>query len=243
MAKKNLILGILILLSAIGNGFAAEEPLTDEQSIEMYLANYRQQIEDFYQGELLEITLKAEQEIALLEIGDEIGIVPLVQWAGLEIAQTVLELNDLDYKPYDYYTDPLKETPNRIKLAKDQLQRLVAAKKHLAQRQNDILTKLEFAELELERAKKYALTEGIEKIRQQLTAVGQTQQEQPEQGVVTGIIYSKRKPAAIINGKIVHQGDSIDQIKIAAIYPDRVEFDRKAKRWSQKVGEKAAKYW
>ena len=62
-------------------------------------------------------------------------------------------------------------------------------------------------------------------------------------GVVTGIVYSKDKPAAIIGSQIVHPGESIGKVRIRAISPDSVEFEKGNKRWTQQLGEEPGAGW
>ena len=55
------------------------------------------------------------------------------------------------------------------------------------------------------------------------------------QVVVKGIVFSKTNPSAIIDNKIVQQGQTLDGIKIIKINKDSVEFEKDNKRWTQQV--------
>jgi type II secretory pathway component PulC len=63
------------------------------------------------------------------------------------------------------------------------------------------------------------------------------------QGVISGIVYSQDKSSAVVDGKIVRQGDLLGGIKIAKIHRDHIEFEGQGKSWTQKPGQPAASYW
>jgi len=52
---------------------------------------------------------------------------------------------------------------------------------------------------------------------------------------VKGIVYSEDKPSAIINGKIVHQGEEVSGVKVVKINQDSVELEINGKSWTEKV--------
>ena len=52
---------------------------------------------------------------------------------------------------------------------------------------------------------------------------------------LTGIFYSDDDPIAIVDGKIVHEEDVIDDVKVLKIHKDKVEFERSGRRWSQNM--------
>ncbi|MHC4070057.1 MAG: thioredoxin fold domain-containing protein [Planctomycetota bacterium] len=52
---------------------------------------------------------------------------------------------------------------------------------------------------------------------------------------LTGIIYSQDNPMAIVEGKIVHQGDTIGDVKVLKIHKDRVEFEKSGRTWNQSM--------
>ncbi|HUT28318.1 MAG TPA: hypothetical protein VMX13_00895 [Sedimentisphaerales bacterium] len=53
--------------------------------------------------------------------------------------------------------------------------------------------------------------------------------------VVTGIVYSKDNPTAVIGTQIVHINDEISGVTVAEISEDSVVFEKDGKRWTQKV--------
>ena len=62
-------------------------------------------------------------------------------------------------------------------------------------------------------------------------------------GVVTGIMYAEERPSAVVDREIVYEGDTIHNVKVIKIHRDKVEFQRKDKRWSQGVQEKPNWAW
>lgn len=62
-------------------------------------------------------------------------------------------------------------------------------------------------------------------------------------GLITGIIYTEEKPSALIDGEIVHEGDTIHGVKVVKIYKDKVQFEKKWKRWTQQTREQPSRAW
>jgi len=52
---------------------------------------------------------------------------------------------------------------------------------------------------------------------------------------LTGILYAEGSSSAVVDGKIVHEEDTINGVKIIKIHKDKVEFERAGKRWTQQV--------
>ena len=52
---------------------------------------------------------------------------------------------------------------------------------------------------------------------------------------LTGILYAEENPSVLIGGRIVHEEDTIDGVKVVKIHRNRVEFESGGKRWSQGV--------
>jgi hypothetical protein len=57
----------------------------------------------------------------------------------------------------------------------------------------------------------------------------------PDELALTGILYSEDKPLAIIDGKIVKEGDIIHGVKVANIYKNEVEFEKNGMKWTQRM--------
>ena len=56
-------------------------------------------------------------------------------------------------------------------------------------------------------------------------------------GFVSGIAYSQDNAIAFVNGQMVSEGSVVDGLTIVKINQTTVEFEKKGKQWTQKVGE------
>lgn len=52
---------------------------------------------------------------------------------------------------------------------------------------------------------------------------------------LSGILYSEDSPSAIIGGKIVKEGDMINDVKVVKIHKNRVEFEKRGRKWTQQA--------
>lgn len=50
---------------------------------------------------------------------------------------------------------------------------------------------------------------------------------------ISGILHAEDNPAALVNGKLVYEGDVIDGARVVRIFPNKVEFENFDRRWSQ----------
>jgi hypothetical protein len=252
-------------IASIDYGFSREVKPTKEtytkvtsnpqfEEIEKYIARLHQGIENYYTNQLIEVKQRVEAEIKLLEVADK----PV--YAGLagqaEVAKTVLHINNYgyrapwylesetermlqlkddfdEYKLYGDFADSIKNSPKRFAVAQSRI----------AERKSDILTKLAYETADLERGKNYALTITLPKLEKQLKQDLLTPEPKPTHGMVTGIVYSADKPSAIIDHKIVHEGDVIHGATVVKIYRDSVKFSKKNKNWEQKVQQAPEAYW
>jgi hypothetical protein len=53
--------------------------------------------------------------------------------------------------------------------------------------------------------------------------------------IVKGIVYSKENPSAVIDNRIVHEGEKVSGATVVKINKDSVELEKNGKRWTQKV--------
>ena len=60
---------------------------------------------------------------------------------------------------------------------------------------------------------------------------------------VTGILFSNDKSSAIIGYRIVHEGETIHDVKVVKIHKDKVEFEKDGKRWTQTIQGAPTAYW
>ena len=62
-------------------------------------------------------------------------------------------------------------------------------------------------------------------------------------GTIVGILCNEDNPSALIVSEIVHEGESIHGVKIVKIYKDKVQFEKKGKRWTQTLREQPNFAW
>jgi hypothetical protein len=121
--------------------------------------------------------------------------------------------------------------------------RFAVAQSKIAERKSEILAKLEFETADLERGRNYALTVTLPELEKRLKQDLLKPEPEPTHGLVTGIVYSADKPSAIVDRKIVHEGDVIHGATVVKIYQDKVKFSEKGKNWEQKVQQTPEAYW
>jgi hypothetical protein len=62
-------------------------------------------------------------------------------------------------------------------------------------------------------------------------------------GMVTGIVFSDKGGAALIDGEIVRENDTIHNVKVVKILRDSVEFDKNGQKWKQRVRQTPDASW
>lgn len=62
-------------------------------------------------------------------------------------------------------------------------------------------------------------------------------------GTVVGILYNENGPCALINHRLLHEGDIIRDIKIVKIDRSQVEFEKNGQRWTQKMLDNPNPAW
>lgn len=65
----------------------------------------------------------------------------------------------------------------------------------------------------------------------------------PHTGQVTAIAYSKDNPSAVMGSRIVHEGDTIDRVKVIKIERGKVHFEKNGRKWAQGVGVAPPSHW
>jgi hypothetical protein len=70
-----------------------------------------------------------------------------------------------------------------------------------------------------------------------------TTKREATHGVVGGIVYTEENPSAIIDSKLLKEGQMIHGVKIIKIHEGGVEFEKDSQRWTQKTGETADLFW
>lgn len=208
------------------------EPLPET---EQAISKCRLAIEDYYADRITELRLRTAAAIKRLEVAEKAK----PNWAGCgewaQFAETVLEINGAGGETYGFF-EAGTETGAK---------RLAVALSRIAERKSEILAHFEWEVGKLERQKRHALAAGLWPPE----PVKRPQQAGPEagpkdtRGLVTGILYSRQDPTALIDGKIVRETAVIHGVKVVRIYRDKVEFARDDRTWSQQVRETPKPYW
>jgi hypothetical protein len=254
---KNLILIFGCLLLFIPCQAVAKQPEQKEQNrqqledIEKYISQRRLEIEDYYRGQLVEISQRAQAEIRMLEVADKAVYAGLAEQA--EVAKVVLHIDSFGYQAPWYL---VAETERMLQLRNDcesygdfedsfqnPSKLFAVAHSQITERKNRILEDLEWEVVKLEQRKQYALTTGLAQLEKQLKEDAIKPKPEATQGLVTGILYSADKPSAAVDHKVVHQGDTIHGVTVVKIFRDKVVFEKKGRGWDQKVQEKPGAYW
>jgi hypothetical protein len=245
MGTKCAVLAMICLGFIVCTAALAEEQIVDQtikekqRQIRSYIDSRAREIERFYDSRAHEIQSRAQIEINRLAVAETTGVVILREWAALQAAGTVLEINGFSAGHTGYYKSPYVRPPHRIELAKNQVERLIVARTKIADAISRAQARLEWELARLERQKVYALNVELPQLEQRLS----DNLSEPPVGVVTGILYSRDKPTAIVGGAVVHPSQQINGVKIVGIYPDKVEFEQAGRRWQQKVRENPAPQW
>lgn len=247
-----LILGCLLLVipcQAVEK--QPEHQKKEFEEVEKYISRHRRGIENYYNGQLVELKLRAQSKIRLLEVAEKAVYASLA--AQAEVAKVVLHIDDYGYRApwylvaktermlqlkneresYGDFEDSIKKSPKRFAVAHSRI----------AERKNRILAKLEWETVNLEQRKQYALTDGLAQFEKRLKEDVLKPKPKATRGVVTGVLYSMYKPSAIVDHKIVHEGDTIHGVTVVKIYKDKVKFSKKGKNWEQEVRQTPEAYW
>jgi type II secretory pathway component PulC len=177
--------------------------------------------------------LRSASQIRLLEVAEtsKPNWADIAEWA--DFAETVLQINGLEHEPFSLFKVNT-ETP---------AERLAIALSRIAKRKSDILNRSEFETLNLENHKEYALNAESAKLEEPSTKKSPALESKATNGQVAGIVYSPEKSSAVINTKIVHEGDIIQGVTILKIYEDKVVFQKNGSRWEQAVRQKPNPSW
>ena len=54
---------------------------------------------------------------------------------------------------------------------------------------------------------------------------------------VTGIMYYDENPAAIVSGKVVHEGDTLDNCKVIKIHKDKIDFLKDGRHFTKNLSK------
>ncbi len=182
---------------------------------------------------IFESQLRAASEIRLLEVAEtsKPNWADITEWA--DFAETVLQINGCERESFGLFKVTTETSAKR----------LAVALSRIAKRKNDILSRSELEALNLENQKEYALTAEFTELEKPLRENAPTPKSKATHGLVVGIVYSPEKSSAIINHKIVHEGDTIQGVAVVKIFEDKVVFEKNGNKWEQAVRQTPDAYW
>ena len=233
MKKKGLTIWVFIVvtvLSGVVNAASDEKqkqrsitaPKDRLQDIEKYISQSRKRTEDYYARRMKELKLRAEEEIKLFEEAEQSKL------AKAELVKKARHFEDWGF------------VPSGTLLSNEEV---ALVESRTSEKKKEIMESLERSAAAVERQKTYALTVGLMKLEERLKENVLKPKPEPTYGVVTGIIFSQEEPSAAIAGKIVHEGDVIQDVKVVKIHRDNVQFEKDGNVWKQKVGQTAEVFW
>ena len=59
----------------------------------------------------------------------------------------------------------------------------------------------------------------------------------PGKGIISGILHNGENPAIIIDGRVLHEGDTFGDYRVVKIHPDRVDIETHGKNITKTVGQ------
>jgi len=221
----------------------------DIRQIEADFQQRRQKIEDYYQGVFGQLSEKRNQDMAAIAREEKARRNAIAEQA-----------NNTESTSYGYARPAGRAfssgtalgsgrtSYNRVELNPQAAPELVAPRTFEAR--NDVAGDYNLDVEHYQRQKQCALDD-LEKERQlALTAINNHQAYEAGGGIaikacgtVTGILSGDGAPLAVIDGKILKEGQSLNGVKIVRILPGCVEFKGAKKSWSQKVNESPSPFW
>jgi hypothetical protein len=228
--------------------------VTDEQKarpdkIDKSVEWQRQRINYDYTIQLDEIRAKKTNELRHLQVINPDLTVRggFVGWA--EYVQNCLDLRGVDLMDNPQFAETYRDlyggegglsAVERIDLTP----RLLAiAEDRFAEEQNKALRGYDAAELQLEKERNEALNIRLSQYSEQLQNSQLAPMQAKQAGLISGILYSVDKPAAIVGSKIVYQEDKLGDVRVVKINVGTIEFDKNGHSWTQKIGELPSSMW
>lgn len=222
------------------------------QTIEMRANKKRQQIEESYSRRLTELETRINATMTSLESQEKEALAEFNQKLKHKIANTKKSISTESYITTSGHLVGYSESEKKCetKVVGNPAQEYKDKQQQLIEIKNNSLAEYKQELINIESKKQYDLNQidKWEKLQKSYVycAIRDIKEKQkPEiRGLVTGIMYSKSTPSAIIGGrKIIHKGDTIHGVKIIEIYKDKVLFKKDNISWAQSIQESPAPYW
>jgi hypothetical protein len=197
------------------------------------LAEYQYAVENFYISRINDIRFRTQARLQLLEVAEtqKSEWINIYDW--VDFVETVLRINASENQPYSLFEIP-SNTP---------AERLAIAMSRIAQRKSNIMAQSEWEILNLERQKRQALSQASADFQNISGADEVDEMPFATHGVVTGILYAQENSSILIDGRIVHEGQTIYGVKLLTIRPKAVDFEKDGAVWTQKVREAREADW
>ena len=246
----------LVVLAVIAPalGQSTTQTVTDDQKvksekIDKSIEWQRQRINYDYAIQLDEMRANKASDFRSLEIINPDLTVRggFVGWAGY--IQNCLELRGIDLMDDPQFAETFRDLHGEGKgltaVQKfDLAPRLLAiAEDRFAAEEYSTLRGYDSAELQLEKERNEALNIRLTQYSEQLQNVELNPMQVKPAGLISGILYSADKPAAIVGAKIVYQQDKLGDVRVVKINVGTVEFDKNGHTWTQKIGEAPSAMW
>jgi hypothetical protein len=216
--------GVAVVLFLLGLSVASGQTGSSSQGYAQagQRAEEQKPAKDTYDSEITELRLRTEAAVK------EVNEAQKAELAKAEAVKRNRYLEELGYVPSD-------------KVLSDE--EVGSAEKQRAEKEKAVRARMdsEFKRLEAVKARapesKSAGTEGRGEAGQRLLKPA------PAKGTVTGIVFTDKGGAALVDGEIVRENDAIHDVKVVKILSDTVEFAKGANRWKQRVRQTPAMFW
>jgi len=263
MQNQIVLMSAAVLMGVIWAGRTAKAQ--QQQDVEKLIARQRQLVQDRYEQEIGELE-KSAQAAALKEFRyprrilweqflKMLNQMPMENRYFLKSGFLEHKTHELRYAMMDSYsiyslgTLLVDENARKIVAGLESNSNYSFLMRTQACKVLAVMDGLQSKLLGIERQRQYQLAqlEQTEKaLRQDLCdsrdAV-KTPLKTPERGVVGAIAYDLKGSFAMVDGQIVRQAETIDNVRIVKIYPDAVEFEKNGERWTQQLGQVQETFW
>jgi len=179
-------------------------------------------VEDAYDSEIAELRLRTESAVKEVNEAEKADI------AKAEAVKRNRYREELGYVPSD-----------KILSAGE----VNAVEKDRAQKEKAVRAKLDSEVKRLEERKTRALQTKSAGSERRGDTGQRLPMPAPAKGTVTGIVYTDKGGAALVDGEIVRENDTIHDVKVVKILPETVEFEKNGNRWKQRVSQTAEMFW
>jgi hypothetical protein len=244
-----LLLAAVIILAPVQVQAVTDEQKAKSEKTDKYIEKHRQRINFDYANQLDEIRAKKANELRHLEVINPDLYVRggFVGWAGY--VQNCLDLRGIDLMNDPQFAETFRDLHDRGRgltavEKSDLAPRLLAiAEDRFATEKSRVLRGYDAAEMQLEKERNEALDIQLTQYSEQLQYTELNPLKARPAGLISGILYSADKPAAIVGPKIVYRGDKLGAIKVVKITIEGVEFEKNGHSWTQKIGEEPSSMW